>query len=211
MEVIARIMLTLLVTAALGAVIRTFVTIAARKSWSDEPRTPTMPGVLFVVSARQWQSVLLSIGGLLLIATGLVCVLLAIILGGESAGGGIPGLLIAAAGGTFLWLARRVAGTRLEVASDAIWVCGRSGARRQVRVQEISRLVPMTSNRYGGVVAKDGHHRLFAVTRLMLGYSQLIDYLRSRRPDLTIPDASLPAGRHESSARPAVDQPLDEP
>lgn len=73
-----------------------------------------------------------------------------------------------------------------------MWVFRWRGAPRQIQISEIARLTALTSNNYGGVVAHSKQHRLFTASRLMLGYPELIDYFRTHRPDLPIPDPSKP-------------------
>jgi hypothetical protein len=110
-------------------------------------------------------------------------------------------VLIALGGGVFLRVARSVARRHLEVTPDSIWVFRRRRAPREIAVEEITELRPLVSNRYGGVTARAGRRKLFGVDRLMLGYAQLIDYLETRRPDLSVPEQSvaLQVDRHRSA------------
>jgi membrane-bound ClpP family serine protease len=145
----------------------------------------------FVVRSRGWQATLLRWTGIFFIAVGCVLLLVAIVFPSQE-GAGIPGVIIAIGGLVFLWISRGVRRARLEVTDDSISVFRWTGAPRRVLVNEISRLTPMASNNYGGVVARSDHGRLFSANRLMLGYPQLIDYLHTRRPDLAIPADSAP-------------------
>ena len=171
-----------------------FVSNRVRRAPSVSTRDATESGVSFIVSARRWQSRVLMATGILFVVVG--CLLLLIsILGGDdesTLGAGIPGVFIALGGIVFIWMGRGVARARLEVTEDTIWVFRWRGAPRQVPLHEIARLTPLTSNNYGGVVARSAQRRLFSATRLMLGYPQLIEYFQKRRPDLAIPDASWP-------------------
>lgn len=192
MDVAVRILLSLLITAAVLGGVTAVVSALVRRSRSGAARQGSRPDVLFVVSSRPWQSLLLRSVGLLFVATGVVLVLLAVVLGGSAEGGAIPGVVIALAGLFFVWMAHGVMRARLEVASDSVWVFRWRRAPREIPLNEVSRLEALTGSNYGGVTARSHHHRLFSANRLMLGYPQLIDYLGTRRPDLPIPDASRP-------------------
>lgn len=187
----ATIFLSLLIAFVVMVGITAFVSSRVRRAPSVSTRAATESAVSFIVCARRWQSALLRWCGILFVAVGLVCLLIAVVADGQE-GAGIGGVFIALFGLCFLWIARGVARARLEVTEDSVWVFRWRGAPRQIAISEISRLAPMTSNNYGGVVARSEHRRLFSATRIMLGYPQLIGYLHARRPDLPIPDTSWP-------------------
>lgn len=190
--IIARVMASVLITLLLGWSIRTLVVAQVQRSTKQPPPSATMSGVTFVVSSPAWRSKLLAGCGLLFIAAGSALVGLAVVVEGSATGGGIPGVIIALTGGVFLRVARSVAQRHLEVTTDSIWVFGTRRAPREIAVAEITKLKPLVSNRYGGVTARAGRRKLFSVNRLMLGYAQLIDYLATRRPDLNVPEQSVP-------------------
>ena len=188
----ATVLVSLLITAVVLAGTVSLVSAGVRRSSSAPTRQGTRPDVLFVVSSRPWQAWVLRGVGLLFVAAGVVLVLVAALFGGSAAGGAIPGVVLALVGLFFVWMAHGVSRARLEVAPDSVWVFRWRGAPRQIPLSEVSRLEPLTRNNYGGVTAHSQKRRLFSANRLMLGYPQLIDYFRSRRSDLRIPDASLP-------------------
>jgi hypothetical protein len=190
----ATVFLSLLIAIVLVSGITGLVTSRVRRSPGTSRRAAVQDDVTFVVSARGWQSRMFLGLGILLVVVGCVLLLVAVFLNGDgsSGGAGIPGVVLALVGGFFLVMARGVARARLEVTADAVWVYRWSGAPKKIPVAEISRLLPLTSNNYGGVVVRAGRHRVFSATRIMLGYPDLIDYLRCRRPDLPIPEASRP-------------------
>ncbi|MEO7123925.1 MAG: hypothetical protein ABI400_12580 [Lacisediminihabitans sp.] len=171
-----------------------FVSSRVRRASSVSTREATRSNVSFIVCSRRWQSILLRGTGILFVVIGCLLLLVAIVPGTipSAQGEGIPGVIIAIVGLVFLWLARRLARARLEVTPDSIWVFRGRGTPREVPVSSIARLRAMTSNNYGGVVIHPEQGRSFSANRLMLGYSQLIDYLQTNRPDLPIPDASGP-------------------
>jgi hypothetical protein len=165
--------------------------VSNRVHRSSNVSTAGQAGTSFVVRSRGWQGALLRWTGIFFIVIGCVLLLVAIVIRGQE-GAGIPGVIIAIGGFVFLWISRGIRRAHLEVSDDSIWVFRWTGAPRRISVNEISRLTPMASNNYGGVVARSDKHRLFSANRLMLGYPQLIDYFRTRRPDLSIPADSLP-------------------
>jgi preprotein translocase subunit SecG len=182
------VLLSLLI--ALVVLIGVTALVSSRVRASNVSASP-QGGSTFVVRSRGWQGALLRWTGIFFIVVGCVLLLLAIVIHGQE-GAGIPGVVIAVAGLLFLWVARGVRRARLEVTDDSISVFRWTGAPRHIQVREISRLAPLASNNYGGVVARSDKGRLFSANRLMLGYPQLIDYLVAHRPDLPIPDSSLP-------------------
>jgi hypothetical protein len=190
MTPISTVLLSLLIAFVAVVGITTLVSSRARAS-NASTSTSTQAGGSFVVRSREWQSTLLRWTGIFFIVGGCALLLIAIVIHGQE-GAGIPGVVVALAGLLFLGLARGVRRARLEVTDDSISVYRWTGAPRLIQVQEIVRLAPMTSNNYGGVVARSHNRRLFSANRLMLGYPQLIDYLVAHRPDLPIPDSSRP-------------------
>lgn len=190
----ATIFLSILIVAVLSAGVTAFVAARTRRAPSVATREATEVGVSFVVCARRWQSALIRWTGFLFVVVGCVLLLVAVFAGAdeEARGAGIPGVVIALGGLLFVWMAHGMTRARLEVTRDDVWVFRWAGAPRQVSVREIERLTPLTGNNYGGVVARSEAGRLFSANRLMLGYPQLIEHLRARRPDLAIPEASWP-------------------
>src|ERR1700712_2569149 len=100
--IIAGVIASVLITLLLGWGIRTLVVALVQRSKEQPPRRATMSGVTFVVSSPAWRSKLLAGCGLLFIAAGSALVGLAVVVGGSATGGGIPGVVIALAGGVFL-------------------------------------------------------------------------------------------------------------
>jgi hypothetical protein len=186
---------TLLVSFLLPLIVIFVVTAVVSRSVSNAPTTQTWKatkdGVAFVVSLRRWQRVLIRTFGTVCLALGSLVFLSALTVGGELAMG-IARICLVVGGMLFLWLAHGMARLRLEVTPDTVWAFRMAGAPRQVPLSSITELAPLHSNNYGGVVARSATAKLFYVTRIMLGYAQLIDYFRTHRPDLTIPDVSLP-------------------
>lgn len=178
-----------------AAVVTGIVVAVVRRSPSTATRAATQPGVLFLVTARGWQTWMLRGVSLASIAAGLICVLVGSIT--SDPGPIIGGVIIALAFGVpFLLLANWLHGTRLEVTEDAVWVFKGLGKRELVPLSRITRFTAQSGN-YGGIVARTGEKglfqkKLFQANRTMLGYPQLIDYLSTRRPDLEIPAASWP-------------------
>ncbi|GAB3611626.1 hypothetical protein GCM10027414_37520 [Humibacter ginsengiterrae] len=175
-----------LVTAVVSSLVRRAPSTATWKA--------TRAGVLFVVCSRRWQRVLVRTVGIAAIVIGCFLLLVALTAPGESPtpGMGIAAVVMAVVGILFVWLAHGMARSRLEVTSDTVWVFRGVGAPRAVAVGDIAALKPLASNNYGGVVARSATKRLFHASRILLGYPQLIEFLRARRPDLQIPDASWP-------------------
>jgi hypothetical protein len=198
----ATVFLSLLIALVVSSGVTIFVSYRVQRASSVSTRAATQRGVSFVVSARRWQSGLLRGCGILLVAVGCLLLLVAILAPGQQ-GPGIAGAIIALGGIGFMWLGHGVRRARLEVTPDSVWVIGWTGAPKQIPVQQITRLGRLLSNNYGGIVARSGERRLFSASRIMLGYPQLIGYLRMQRPDLTIPVGSLPlntSGSTESAS-----------
>lgn len=183
---------SLLITVVVLVGMVTVVASSIHRARNVSTRPATKSGVLFVVSNRKWQVLVLEVIGLVIGATGIVLVVLSIVLGGSALGGGPPGVVFVLAGLILLWMGHGVSRARLEVTPDSVWVFRWSGAPREVPLRAISRLDPLTRNNYGGVAARSPKRRLFSASRLMLGYPQLIDYLHTNRADLPIPDTSWP-------------------
>jgi len=174
------------ITGVVTSIIRNTPSVAKRKA--------THKDVLFVVCQRSWQSIMVRIFGILCIITGCVLLLMAIISGSseDALGTGIGGGFFALIGILVVWVAHGMARMGLEVMEDAIWVFPMAGAPRKVMLNEVTKLDKLQSNNYGGIVARSDTRVLFKVTRLMLGYPQLIEYFQNRRPELEIPATSYP-------------------
>lgn len=170
------------VTSVVIAVIRRAPSIATRRA--------TMPDVLFLVTARRWQYLLIR-------GVGIGAIVLGVLLGLIGIGGADPGPVFGgtgialALGLPFLWLAHWLNRSHLEVTADSVWVFKGVSKQERVPLTRITRLTALSGN-YGGVVARAGTKKLFQASRTMLGYPALIDYLIARRPDLIIPDRSWP-------------------
>lgn len=175
-----------LVTAAVTGILRRAPAVATWKA--------TRAGVLFVVCSRRWQRVLLRVVGIPAIVIGCFLLLVALTVTGDGPmlGVGIAGLAIGVGGILLLWLAHAMARSRLEVASGSVWVFPMAGAPRQVALGDITALASLPSSNFGGIVARAGSSTLFSANRSMLGYPQLIEWLRTGRPDLAVPDGSWP-------------------
>jgi hypothetical protein len=162
----------------------------------------TREGVLCVVGSRRWQRVLVRAAGILATLVGCVVFLAALSGAGRSTtlAMGISGSVIVVVGIVMVWLAHGMARLRLEVAQDVVFAFPLAGAPREIAVEAISELRPLTSSNYGGILARTGARQSFSATRTMLGYPQLIAFLRERRPELVIPDASWPLQQTASGA-----------
>jgi hypothetical protein len=188
----------LLVGFLLPFVVMLLVTLIVSAAVRRAPATTTWKarrsGVLFVVRSRRWQCILIRTVGIVWIVIGCFLLLVALTDPGESStpGMGIAAVALAVGGILFVWLAHGMARSRLEVTPDTVWVFPGVGAPRAVAVGDIAVLKPLASNNYGGVVARSATKRLFHASRVLSGYPQLIEFLRTRRPDLPIPDASWP-------------------
>jgi hypothetical protein len=179
---------------AIAAMVIVTVAVSAgvRRSPSTATYRATKPDVLFVVSTRKWQRVMVRTLGIVVFALGLLLSLVAAARPSSPLSMGIAGVAMVIGGGAFILLARGMARLRLEVTPDTIWAFPMVAAPREVPLAELTALAPHIGNNYGGVVGKSGSKSRFAANRLMLGYPQLIQHLRQYRPDLTIPDASRP-------------------
>ncbi|MDP9027943.1 MAG: hypothetical protein M3N46_10410 [Actinomycetota bacterium] len=175
MSQLTTIVISLVFTFVVAVGITGFVASRVRRGSRVSARNATRPEVSFIVSARRWQGMMLRGCGILLIAVGIVCVVLAIVAPASSQGAFFPGLVIVIVGILFLRLALGLARAHLEITPESIWVFPWRGAPRQIPLSQISRLTPLTSNNYGGLVAHLEHGRSFSANRLMLGYPQLID------------------------------------
>ncbi|MEO7016361.1 MAG: hypothetical protein ABI067_07440 [Leifsonia sp.] len=188
----------LLISFFLPIVVMTAVTTIVSRSVRNSPTTvtwkATREGVLFIVTLRRWQRVLIRTGGITTLALGCLIFLVALTDNRHGAGSamGIAGICMVVGDMLLIWLAHGMARLRLEVTPDTVWAFRMAGAPRLVSLSEISQLAPLYSSNYGGILARSATKNLFYATRIMLGYAQLIDHLRTHRPDLTIPDASWP-------------------
>lgn len=186
--------LSLVITAIVLSVVTAVVSSLVRRSPSTTTWRATRAGVLFVVRSRRWQRVFVRTVGIAAIVIGCFLLLVASTAPGESPtpGMGIAAVVMVVVGILFVVLAHGMARSRLEVTPDTVWVFSAVGAPRAVAVGDITALKPLASNNYGGVIARSATERLFHASRILLGYPQLIEFLRARRPDLQIPDASWP-------------------
>ena len=177
------------------AAVTAIVSNIARRSPSMIKWKASRPGVLFIVCMRRWAYLLIRIFGIAVIVIGAI-MMLASLPGtsgdNTSLGASVGGGIMIIGGIFFVWLAHYMARIRLEVTPDTIWVFPGVGAPRQVALSELTELKPLMSNNYGGIVARSSTERLFYASRVMLGYAQLIEYLQTNRPDLAIPEESLP-------------------
>lgn len=196
------IVLAAVVAGALSAVVVRIV----RTGPSRATRPATEPGVLFLVTARRWQYLMFLIGGLVMVATGLIIFVIG--LAGQGLGPEVGGPFIGVVFGLpFLALARWRNRSHLEVTADSVWVFKGTGKRVQVPLSQVTRLTVLSTNRYGGVVARAGRKKLFSANTTMLGYPQLIDYLQTQRPDLEIPLGAWPLQEYQDSDQLDSDQP----
>ena len=194
MSSVATVILSLVISAVVLSLVTAIVSSLVRRTPSTATWKSSRAGVLFVVRSRRWQRVLVRTVGIVAIVLGGFLLLVALTATDDSQtlAMGIAGIAMAIGGAFFVWLAHGMARSRLEVTADTVWVIPGIGAPRQVALSDISALAPLASNNYGGVVARSASKRLFHASRVLLGYQQLIEFLRARRPDLQIPDASWP-------------------
>lgn len=186
--------ISFLTTIIVMIVVTTIVSNIARRSPSMVTWHASRSGVLFIVCMRRWAYLLIRIFGIVIIVIGAIMMLASLPGTSEntSLGASIGGGIMIIGGIFFVWLAHYMARIRLEVTPDTIWVFPGVGAPRQVPLSELTELKPLMSNNYGGIVAHSSTGRLFYASRVMLGYAQLIEYLQTNRPDLAIPEESLP-------------------
>lgn len=173
-------------------IVTTIVSSIVRRSSSVAKRKATRPDVLFIVCFRRWASILIRTVGIAIIVVG--CLLgIGLFTGDDSMlGMGLAGAIMAVVGLLFVWLAHGMVRMRLEVTADTIWMFPMMGTPRKAALSDVTSLSSLKSNNYGGIVALSGNKHLFYASRVMLGYPQLIEYFQTRRPDLTIPDVSMP-------------------
>ncbi|NNC11912.1 hypothetical protein HII28_08470 [Planctomonas sp. JC2975] len=188
------VVISLLLPLVIMAIVTALVAGRVRNAPSTSAWKSTRDGVQFVVSLRRWQRVLMRVAGIIAIAVGLLLFLSALSGAGETSNlaMGIVGSLFVVVGVFMVWLAHGMARLRLEVTPDAVFAFPLAGAPRETAISDITELTSRRSSNYGGIVAKTAAEQSFSATRIMLGYPQLIDFLRERRPDLVIPDASWP-------------------
>ena len=186
--------ISILITIFMLLAITGVVTTIIRRTPSVAKRKATYTDVLFVVCQRSWQSIMVRTFGILCIIAGCVMLLVGIIsqTSDSALGMGIVGGIFALLGILVVWVAHGMTRMGLEVMEDAIWVFPMTGSPRKVELSEVTKLDKLVSNNYGGIVVRSDKRVLFKVTRLMLGYPQLIEYFQSHRPDLEIPAASYP-------------------
>lgn len=167
------------------------ITIVRRSSAAPE-RTATKEGVLFVVSTRRWQRVILRTAGVVMLLLAVLSVAGSLFGTRTNPAMGLIGVLASVVGIGFLLLARGMRRRRLEVTPASIWVFPMFAAPREVSLAELTALGIHFGNNFGGVVGRSKSRKRFAADRLMLGYPQLIEFLRERRPDLAVPPSAIP-------------------
>ena len=174
------------VTAIVSSIVRHSPSVAKRKA--------IQPGVLFIVCFRRWASIMLRVVGIAAIVLGalLLAVSITTAHNDSSLGMGVGGVILAIGGALFAWLAYGVARSHLEITADTVWIYPMLGKLKKVNTSDITKLRPLLSSNYGGIVAYSNVKRLFYASRVMLGYPQLIEYFRETHPDLEIPPESLP-------------------
>jgi len=185
----------------IAGVITTIVTAIIRRSPSRATARATREGVLFVVSTRMWQRVLIRTVGIAVLPLAVMLLLAAAFVRDPEIGMVIAGAAMLVGGILFILLARGMKRMRLEVTPDSVWSFGLVRGPNEVPVAEITRLEPNPGDRFGGILAKTEGTTRFGATRLMLGYPQLIEFLQHTRPDLPIPDGSWPLQQRAATAR----------
>lgn len=100
----ATVFLSFLITIVVLVGVTTYVSSRVRRAPSVSARDATRADVSFVVSSRPWQSALVRWCGVLFVAVGLVCLVIAVLIDGQE-GTGIGGVFIAIFGLAFLWMA----------------------------------------------------------------------------------------------------------
>ncbi len=180
------------VAVLIAGVITTIVTAIIRRSPSRATARATREGVLFVVSTRMWQRVLIRTVGIAVLPLAVMLLLAAAFVRDPEIGMVIAGAAMLVGGILFILLARGMKRMRLEVTPDSVWSFGLVRGPNEVPIAELTSLEPNPGDRFGGILAKTGSSTRFGATRLMLGYPQLIDFLQHSRPDLPIPEGSWP-------------------
>lgn len=180
------------VAVAAMVIVTLAVSAGIRRSPSTATYKATKGSVLFVVSTRRWQRVLIRTIGIVVLVLGAVITLVAATRPTSPPAMGIAGTAMIVGGILFVLLAKGMYRLRLEVTPDTIWSFPMIAAPREIPLVEITALAPHITSNYGGILGKTGSKTRFYATRIMLGYPQLIQHLRQYRPDLTIPDASRP-------------------
>lgn len=163
-------------------------------SLAGDPSSTANTTAPFVVRNRSWLCVLLLVIGIFLLVIGAIVLLMSFV--ATTTESIVPmfivGLVFMLLGIMILGITYSVQRTRLEVSSDTVTVYGSFGAPSTVHVDEISTLESVGNDALGGIIARSGTKKLFAASRLMTGYPELIDFLVRRRPDLTVPEESRP-------------------
>lgn len=168
------------------------VTAGVRRSPSTATYRATKSNVLFVVSTRRWQRVLIRTIGIAVIVLGAIISLVAATRPPSSPAMGIAGGAMIVGGILFVLLAAGMHRLRLEVTPDTIWSFPMIAAPREIPLAELTALAPHITSNYGGILGKTGSKTRFSATGIMLGYPQLIEYFRQYRPDLPVPEAARP-------------------
>ncbi|MHA7985652.1 hypothetical protein ACX9R5_07560 [Rathayibacter sp. CAU 1779] len=152
--------------------------------------------VLCIVRRRRWRRVVLRCFGIPLIVLG--CFPLLVVItdadGSTEPGSAIATVIVLGLGLLLTWRAHAISRWRLEAAPDEIRVFRSLRRPRRVPLDEMTELAPSAFRR--GIVVRSATERLFAADHRMLGYSQLLDYLSARRPDLDIPRSATGGGTH---------------
>jgi hypothetical protein len=180
------------IAVAAMVVITLAVSAGVRRSPATATYKATKSNVLFVVSTRRWQRVLIRTVGITVIVLGAIIALVAATRPPSSPAMGIAGTAMIVGGILFVLLAKGMHRLRLEVTPDTIWSFPMIAAPREIPLAEITGLAPHITSNYGGILGKTGSRTRFSTTGIMLGYPQLIEYFREYRPDLPIPEAARP-------------------
>ncbi|KTR90868.1 hypothetical protein NS220_14905 [Microbacterium testaceum] len=180
------------VAVAAMVIVTLAVSAGIRRSPSTATYKATKGNVLFVVSTRRWQRVLIRSVGIMAIAIGVLFLLVFATRPGSDTGMAIAGAVAIPAGVLLVLLAKGMRRLRLEVTPDTIWSFPMIAAPREIPLAELTALAPHITSNYGGILGKTGSKTRFYATGIMLGYPQLIEYFRQYRPDLPIPEAARP-------------------
>ena len=180
------------VAVAAMVIVTLAVSAGIRRSPSTATYKATMANVLFVVSTRRWQRVLIRTVGIAVVALGAVIALVAFTRPASPPAMRIAGVATVVGGILLILLAKGMHRLRLEVTPDTIWSFPMIAAPREIPLAELTALAPHITSNYGGILGKTGSKTRFYATGIMLGYPQLIEYFRQYRPDLPIPEAARP-------------------
>ncbi len=122
------------VAVLIAGVITTIVTAIIRRSPSRATARATREGVLFVVSTRMWQRVLIRTVGIAVLPLAVMLLLAAAFVRDPEIGMVIAGAAMLVGGILFILLARGMKRMRLEVTPDSVWSFGLvRGPRRSPR------------------------------------------------------------------------------